>query len=85
MPTCRKVSEFLAEFVEVYGTKKWGLSMYAANTGLIRNYINPILGDVLVQDVDTRTGDRFITRLQRTKAVSVNGRKPKSEYLPSSF
>ena len=81
VPTCRKVSDFLAEFVEVYGTKKWGLSMYAANTGLIRNYINPILGDVLVQDVDTRAVDRFITRLQRTKAVSVNGRKPKSEYV----
>ena len=28
-------------------TKKRGLSMYAANIGLIRNYINPILGDVL--------------------------------------
>ena len=81
VPTCRKVSDFLVEFVEVYGTKKWGLSMYAANTGLIRNYINPILGDVLVQDVDTRAVDRFITRLQRTKAVTVNGRRPKSEYV----
>ena len=81
VPTCRKVSDFLAEFVEVYGTKKWGLSMYAANTGLIRNYINPILGDVLVQDVDTRAVDRFITRLQRTKAVTVNGHRPKSEYV----
>ena len=81
LPTCRKVSDFLTEFVEVYGTKKWGLSMYAANTGLIRNYINPILGDVLVQDVDTRAVDRFITRLQRTKAVTINGRRPKSEYV----
>lgn len=81
LPTCTTVSEFLAEFVEVYGIKKWGLSMYASNTGLIRNYINPILGDVLVQDVDARTVDRFITRLQRTKAVTVNGRRPKTEYI----
>ena len=37
-----KVEQFLKEFVEMHGTRKWELSMYASNTGLIRNYINPI-------------------------------------------
>ena len=31
---------------------KWRLSMCSTNMGLIRNYINPIIGDNYVQDVD---------------------------------
>ena len=65
----------------MYGLRKWGLSMYSSNTGLIRSYINPILGDVNVQDVDARVVDRFIHQPQRTKAVEVNGRSPKTEYI----
>ena len=81
VPSTMKVKDFLNEFVEMYGLRKWGLSMYSSNTGLIRNYINPILGDVNVQDVDARVVDKFIHQLQRTKAVEVNGRSPKSEYI----
>ena len=44
-PSTMKVKNFLNEFMEMYGLRKWGLSMYTTNTGLIRNYINPILGD----------------------------------------
>ena len=77
-PSTMKVKDFLNEFVEMYGLRKWGLSMYSSNTGLIRNYINPVLGDVNVQDVDARVVDRFIHQLQRTKAVEVNGRSPKT-------
>ena len=80
-PSCITVSEFLDEFVELYGTKKWGLSIYGSNTGLIRNYIVPLIGDCLVQDVDARVVDQFIHNLQKTKAVEVGGRKPHSEYV----
>lgn len=64
LPSTMKVEQFLKEFVEMYGTRKWGLSMYASNTGLIRNYINPILGDLNVQDVDARVVDKFVHQLQ---------------------
>ena len=49
VPSTMKVKDFLNEFVEMYGLRKWGLSMYSSNTGLIRNYINPVLGDMNVQ------------------------------------
>ena len=39
------------------------LSMYTPNSGLIRNYINPILGEANVQDVDARVVDKFIATL----------------------
>ncbi len=80
-PSCMTVRDFLGEFVEMYGTRKWGLSMYSSNMGLIRNYINPILGDVYVQDVDARVVDKFISKLQKTKAVKSGGREPKTEFI----
>jgi len=80
-PTPVKVNEFLQDFVEMYGTKRWGLSVYSSNTGLIRNYINPLLGDVLVQDVNARTVDWFIHKLQKTAPVSTSYRHARTEFI----
>ncbi len=80
-PSSMKIKDYLAEFVDMYGTRKWGLSMYASNMGLIRNYINPILGEMNVQDVDTRVVDKFVATLQKTKAVDCNGRRAKTEFV----
>lgn len=54
-PNKTSVSAFLDDFVSLYGVKKWSPSTYEANTGLIRNYINPLLGNVLMQDSCYRT------------------------------
>ena len=72
---------FLKDFVELYGTKRWGLSAYTANTGLIENYINPLLGDQIVQDVNRRTVDRFIQRLQKTPPVETPYRHARTEFV----
>jgi len=39
------VSEFLYEFVEKYGAKRWVASTYDGNTGLLENYVHPYLGE----------------------------------------
>lgn len=39
------VSEFLYEFIEKYGAKKWVASTYDGNTGLLENYVHPYIGD----------------------------------------
>jgi len=82
LPTRVVMKDFMHDFVEMYGTKKWGLSAYAANTGLIRNYIDPILGDKLVQEISPRVVDLYVHQLQRTKPVSLPYRKAKTEFLP---
>ena len=51
-PSNVTVAEFLKDFVELYGSKRWGLSAYSGNTGLIDNYINPILGEYNIQDIN---------------------------------
>ena len=46
--------------------------MYDSQTGLIANYINPIIGDLEVQSITPRTVDMYIQTLQKTPCVSGN-------------
>lgn len=59
-----------------------GLSAFAANTSLINNYINPILGEYNVQDINTRVVDGFIQKLQKTAPVSTYYHKARTDFLP---
>lgn len=49
--------------------------MYDSQTALIANYINPIIGDMEVQDITTRVVDKYIQTLQKTPSVSRKNRK----------
>ena len=46
-------SEFLKHYVKVYGTSKWSMSTYSGKTGLIRNYIDPYIGDKKLSEITT--------------------------------
>ena len=80
-PTNQNIAEFLSDFVSLYGEKRWGVSMYDSQNSLIANYINPIIGDMKVQDITTRVVDKYIQTLQKTPAV--NTRTHHAPTLPS--
>lgn len=80
-PTDQKISDFLYDFVSTYGIKKWSVSMYDGQTALIANYINPIIGDMAVQDITPRVVDKYIQTLQKTPAVVRKNRKARTEYV----
>ena len=67
------VKEFLEEFVEVYGLKKWGNSYYTANLSLIKNYINPYIGNRYVKSISARDIDDYYTMLLDKPAVAAQG------------
>lgn len=67
------VKEFLDEYVEVYGLKKWGNSYYNMSTGLIKNYITPYIGDCYVRSLSVRDMDNYYTMLLDKPAVVVSG------------
>lgn len=73
-PNDQTVREFLYDFVTLYGEQKWGVSMYDGCTALIENYINPLIGDLKIQSITTRTTDEFVQMLQKTPAVGTNAR-----------
>lgn len=74
-PNDQTVREFLYDFVTMYGEQKWSVSMYDGCTGLIENYINPLIGDLKIQSITTRTTDKFVQTLQKTPAVARGMRK----------
>ena len=80
-PNTTTVEDFLKEFVDLYGEKKWGLSIYASNTALINNYINPLIGNLVVQDINKRTVDKYIQQLQKTAPINTPYRHAKTEYV----
>ncbi len=80
-PSKQTIEDFLFDFVSMYGEKQWGVSTYDSNCALIANYINPIIGNVMVQDVTTKVADKYIQTLQKTKPVVRKNKKPKSDFV----
>lgn len=80
-PTSQTVSEFLEDFVSLYGEGRWALNTYDSNTGLVRNYINPHIGTMKIQDITPMFIDQFYKTLQKTKPVSTKMRKAKGKYV----
>ena len=82
-PNDQTVREFLYDFVTMYGEQKWGISRYDGCTAMIENYINPLIGDMKIQNITTRTTDKFVQELQKTKAVGSAFRPNKDGKLVS--
>ena len=80
-PSNQTITEFLYDFVSLYGEKTWGVSMYDSQTALIANYINPIIGNMQVQEITPRAVDGYIQTLQKTKSVSTKTRKAVTTYV----
>lgn len=83
-PSNQTITEFLYDFVSLYGEKKWGVSMYDSQTALIVNYINPIIGDMEVQAVTPRAVDGYIQTLQKTPAVNTRTHHAKTEFVTNA-
>ena len=71
-PKCSTLRDLLKEYVTLYGKTTWSLSMYTSNMGLIRNYIEPYLGETLLSDITPRTLERLYQSLLKTPAVAAN-------------
>ena len=82
-PKEQTVEEYLYDFVSLYGEKNWGVSTYDGNTGLIANYINPIIGHVKIQDITTQFVDKYYKQLQKYPAASSSRRKATTQYVAS--
>lgn len=67
------IGDFLDEYVEVYGLKKWGNSYYSMCTGLIKNYIKPYIGNRYVRSFTVRDVDAYYTMLLDKPAAVVSG------------
>ena len=53
--SCETISEFMEEYVEIYGRIHWSFGTYTGNCSVIRNYILPNFGTMRFQDFTPRT------------------------------
>lgn len=81
VPSGQTIADFMNDYVSLYGEQHWSISTYDGNLGLIGNYINPIIGNVMVQDVTPKMIDAYYQKLRKTKSVIPNGRTPKNEFV----
>ena len=61
------ISEFLYEFIEKYGYKKWAASTYDGNVGLLENYVHPHIGDKKLLSLTTKMIDDYYDFLEPTR------------------
>ena len=78
------VSEFLHEFIEKYGEKKWVASTYDGNVGLIENYVYPYLGDKKLRSIRTKTVDDYYHFLLFEAEPVTNQGKPRRDKITPS-
>ena len=78
------VEQFLNEFIEKYGAKKWVASTYDGNVGLLRNYVYPYWGDKKLRSIRTKTVDDFYHFLQHEAEPAANMGKPRRERISPS-
>jgi len=68
VPSATTVHDLLNEYISVYGVNKWAASTYNSKRALLDNYVIPIIGDVRLDDVNTRMMNLYYQKLLKVKA-----------------
>ncbi len=78
------VSEFLYEFLEKYGERRWVASTYDGNVGLLENYVHPYLGDKLLRSIRVKTVDDYYYFLLTEAEPATNMGKTRRQRITAS-
>ena len=70
IPQCNTMNDLLREYVALYGKNTWAISTYSSNVGLIKNYIEPFIGNMKLKDITPRVLEKYYARLLKTKPVN---------------
>ena len=81
VPSAKTVNELLDEYMSVYGVNSWAVSTFEAKKSLLKNYVRPIIGDMKLEEINTRVIDQYYRSLLKVKSVIINNKKPASEYV----
>ncbi|MDR0286592.1 MAG: tyrosine-type recombinase/integrase [Clostridiales bacterium] len=73
-PSPMTLEKFLEDYVELYGTTNWDHSSYSNNVSLMNNYINPIIGQLKLKEINAKRMDKYFTQLKSMEAIQQTGR-----------
>ena len=74
-PSDDLISTLMEDFVHLYGRTHWSCSTFSTNTGLIRNYVLSIIGDMKLKHANAKRMDEYFTNLREQKGVPLIGKK----------
>lgn len=66
----KTVADLLNDYVTIYGVNKWAMSTYEGRKSLISHYINPVIGQIELKDINTRIIEKYYLDLLNMKFVS---------------
>ena len=69
IPRCTCLNELLTEYVNLYGKEKWSVSTFRSNTGLIQNYIQPMIGGTKLSDINVHFLETYYQTLLKMESV----------------
>ena len=81
LPSAKTIHDLLEDYMSIYGVNTWAMSTYEAKRGLIFNYIDPLIGDMSLDEVTPRVMEKYYQSLLRVKPKVANNKQPKNEYL----
>ena len=80
-PTAKTVRELLEDYMSIYGVNTWAMSTYESRRALTSNYINPIIGDTKLADLNPHMMDKYYRELLKVRSVTNRYARPRNEYL----
>ena len=80
-PTSKTISDLMYDYVTIYGVNKWAISTYNSNKSLIDNYINPIIGNMNLDDCTPKIMEKYYLDLMKVKAIPRPYRRKEVEYV----
>ena len=78
LPSAKTIHDLLEDYMSIYGVNTWAMSTYEAKRGLIFNYIDPLIGDMSLDEVTPRVMEKYYQSLLRVKPKVVNNKRPKA-------
>lgn len=81
-PSALTLSDLLDQYVTIYGVNTWAPSTYEGHKSLIDNYIQPLIGDRKLDDINPRMMDHFYKQLKTVKAKARPYGVPKDGFSP---
>ena len=87
IPNSRILEGLLEEYVSLYGKDKWALQTYERNVGLIKNYINPLIGKAKIEEINIQFLERYYQKLLKTPAIpnAMTGKRDREYVSPSTI
>lgn len=78
------IVDFLNQYTSIVGIDEWSIIRYESTMGIINNYLNPILINMKIKDIDDDFADWIVKKMSKTRAIGKRHQNA-TLYMPESM